>query len=95
MAEEKGSKVAGVELGGTKCVVTLAEGRDVLDQARVATTTPGETLPAIRTILQGWQFAALGVELRPGRSRPRLAYLRLHHLDRPSPAGATWTSSAR
>jgi fructokinase len=59
--DEKGSTVAGVELGGTKCVVTLAEGREILDQARVATTAPEEALSAIRAILDRWQFAALGV----------------------------------
>jgi len=72
VADEKGRAVAGVELGGTKCVVTLAAGREVLDQARVATTTPAETLPAIRSVLERWEFAALGiasfgpVDLDPG-----------------------------
>jgi fructokinase len=61
VVERKGRRVAGVELGGTKCIVTLAEGREVLDQARVATTTPGETLPAIRALLERWHFDALGV----------------------------------
>jgi fructokinase len=61
VADSKGRRVVGVELGGTKCVVTLADGREILDQARVATTTPAETLSAIRAILHGWQFAALGV----------------------------------
>jgi fructokinase len=55
-------RVAGVELGGTKCVATLAEGRAVLDQAQVATTGPEETLGALAALLGRWHgFAALGV----------------------------------
>ncbi|WP_404337564.1 ROK family protein [Sphingomonas sp. MMS12-HWE2-04] len=57
---------AGVELGGTKCVCTLAYGPgEILDQQTVPTTTPDETLPAILAILQQWHstkgFAALGI----------------------------------
>ncbi|WBO22083.1 ROK family protein [Sphingomonas abietis] len=58
--------VAGVELGGTKCVCVLATGPgDIRAEARVPTTTPGETLPAIEAILDRWaqehRFAALGL----------------------------------
>ena len=57
---------AGVELGGTKCVCTLARSSDeVLDQARIPTTAPEETLAAIEQVLGAWQaehgIAALGV----------------------------------
>lgn len=57
---------AGVELGGTKCVCTLAYGPDaILDQQTVLTTTPRETLPAICAILAEWEraggFRALGI----------------------------------
>jgi fructokinase len=57
---------AGVELGGTKCVCTLAFGPgEVLDQQVVSTTAPDETLPAIRAILESWKaahgIAALGI----------------------------------
>jgi fructokinase len=57
---------AGVELGGTKCVCTLAFGPDrVLDQRTVPTTSPGETLPALLAVLHEWHaaggFAALGI----------------------------------
>lgn len=46
---------AGVELGGTKCVCTLASGpADVVEQHRVATTDPDETLGAIERLLAGW-----------------------------------------
>ncbi|WP_313330625.1 ROK family protein [Sphingobium yanoikuyae] len=57
---------AGVELGGTKCVCTLAFGPNaILDQRTVPTTRPEETLPAILAILREWDgqsgFAALGI----------------------------------
>jgi fructokinase len=57
---------AGVELGGTKCVCTLAYGpENILDQQVVPTTSPGETLPAILEILHDWNrhpgFRALGI----------------------------------
>lgn len=57
---------AGVELGGTKCVCTLAYGPDaIVDQRTVPTTTPSETLPAICAILSDWErdrgFAAIGI----------------------------------
>ncbi|WP_448664928.1 ROK family protein [Sphingomonas sp. CJ20] len=56
---------AGVELGGTKCVCTLARGSDILDQRTVPTTHPDETLPALLAILEDWYaahgFAALGI----------------------------------
>lgn len=57
---------AGVELGGTKCVCLLGSGPDdVREQVRIDTTTPGETLAAIRDVLARWHggvgFAAVGV----------------------------------
>ncbi len=59
--------VAGVELGGTKCVCTLGTGPDdVRAEVRIPTTTPAATLAAIGAVLDGWRdgaegFAALGV----------------------------------
>jgi fructokinase len=69
--------LVGIELGGTKCVCTLGEGPEaVLAQERVPTTTPVETLGAIRAVLDRWHaahgFRAMGiasfgpVDLRPG-----------------------------
>jgi fructokinase len=57
---------AGVELGGTKCVVLIARGPDeVLARETVATTTPDVTLARIETILRDWKgthdFGALGI----------------------------------
>jgi fructokinase len=58
--------IAGIELGGTKCVCVLAHGPDrVLAETRIPTMTPQETLPAIEAVLADWQrdygFAALGI----------------------------------
>jgi len=58
--------IAGIELGGTKCICVLARGPDaIVAEARVPTTRPDETLPAIEAVLDGWQrdhgFAALGI----------------------------------
>jgi len=76
-ASREAPLVAGVELGGTKCVCVLAAGPEqVLAEERVPTTSPAETMGAIERILDGWRaergFAALGlasfgpIELRRG-----------------------------
>jgi fructokinase len=58
-----GAPFAGVELGGTKCIAILARGPDaILDECRIPTTTPEETLAAIEAALDRFgTFAALGV----------------------------------
>lgn len=58
--------LAGVELGGTKCICLLASGPDdIREEVRVETTTPAETLGAIRAVLARWHdqqgFASVGV----------------------------------
>lgn len=54
--------LAGVELGGTKCICTLGTGPDdVRAQSEVPTTSPEATLAAIARILDGWNFDALGI----------------------------------
>lgn len=58
--------VAGVELGGTKCVCLLARSPEaVVDRRIVPTTSPDETLGAIESVLDEWKarhgFAALGI----------------------------------
>lgn len=58
--------VAGVELGGTKCVCLLARSPEaVVDRRIVATASPDETLGAIESVLDEWKarhgFAALGI----------------------------------
>lgn len=58
--------LAGIELGGTKCVCVLAAGPErIADQVRLPTRGPDETLAAIREVLTRWRagsgFAAIGV----------------------------------
>jgi fructokinase len=59
--------LAGVELGGTKCVCILGTGpEDIRGRVLVPTTTPQETLSRIESVLEGWShahgpLAALGV----------------------------------
>lgn len=65
-ADPKPTLVAGVELGGTKCVCVLADGEGrILEQVRIDTTTPDETLGAVEAVLDRWLaapgFVALGI----------------------------------
>ena len=58
--------IAGLELGGTKCVAILARGREVIAQKRFPTETPAITLPALSAQITAWakssgQIAALGI----------------------------------
>ena len=47
---------AGAELGGTKCVLLLAEGEnEILDRVVVPTTSPDETLGQVQATLLRWQ----------------------------------------
>ena len=57
---------AGVELGGTKCIVVLArEPHEIIARETVPTAAPEETLTALEQILAGWretrEFRALGI----------------------------------
>lgn len=68
-----GPLIAGLELGGTKCVATLATGPgDVRAQVTVPTADPETTLAALEAALSGWTFDAIGIasfgplELSPG-----------------------------
>lgn len=54
--------IAGIELGGTKCVALLATGPgDVRDRVTIPTTDPETTLAAIEAVLDRWRFDAIGV----------------------------------
>jgi fructokinase len=55
--------IAGIELGGTKCICVLGSGPDdIRDEARIPTTTPQETLAAIEAVLGRWSgYQALGI----------------------------------
>jgi len=60
------STVAGVELGGTKCVCILGRSPDdVIEQVRIDTRDPKSTLAQIDALLDRWhseqRFAALGI----------------------------------
>lgn len=61
----QGLPFAGVELGGTKCVCTLAFSPDeIIRQETIPTTAPAETLGAIEVLLRAWSkdgIAALGI----------------------------------
>ncbi|MCP4026804.1 hypothetical protein WR25_02674 [Diploscapter pachys] len=59
-------RIAGVELGGTKCVAVLATAQgEIIEQVKVPTTVPDETLPALQAALRGWWepggFDAIGI----------------------------------
>lgn len=58
--------LVGIELGGTKCVLTLAHGpNDILAQETVPTQAPDTTLSALEAVLARWWaetgVAALGI----------------------------------
>jgi fructokinase len=54
--------IAGIELGGTKCIALLGRGPDqVEDRRTIPTTTPADTLAALEAVLDGWEFDAIGV----------------------------------
>lgn len=54
--------IAGIELGGTKCVALLATGPDdVRDRVTVPTTDPEVTLAALEAVLDRWSFDGIGV----------------------------------
>ena len=55
MVEAQDRIVAGVELGGTKSIVLIGRGRDILVSERLPTTTPAVTLAALRQRLAEWQ----------------------------------------
>lgn len=58
--------VAGIELGGTKCIATLADAQGtIIDQAQFPTLHPDDTLGKIEATLDGWwkrtPFGAIGI----------------------------------
>jgi fructokinase len=77
--------LAGVELGGTKCVCVLATSDgEILAQERVETAMPDETLPRIKAVLRHWfetrrDIAALGIAtfgpVDVDRSSPRWGHI--------------------
>lgn len=56
--------IAGLELGGTKCVAILGDGPEcIAERVSVPTTDPGTTLAALDAVLDRWtgQFSAIGI----------------------------------
>lgn len=54
--------VAGIELGGTKSIVVLARGRQILERMRIPTTDPASTLGALVDQLAAWHVAGPAFE---------------------------------
>lgn len=54
--------LAGIELGGTKCIAVLADGRDIVERVRIETRHPDETLPALVRIVAGWQVRRVPID---------------------------------
>jgi fructokinase len=80
-----GPLLAGVELGGTKCICILGTGpADVRAQIEVPTREPATTLAAVETVLDAWraqghEFAAVGLAafgpLNLRRGSPRYGWV--------------------
>lgn len=51
-------RLAGIELGGTKTIVTLGDGTRILESQALPTSTPGETLDTALAHLGTWHAAA-------------------------------------
>lgn len=58
-------RLAGLELGGTKCIAVLGNGAAIVDRREFPTTMPGETLAVALGVLREWDaaepLAAIGV----------------------------------
>ncbi|WP_447763229.1 ROK family protein [Sphingopyxis panaciterrae] len=78
-------RLAGVELGGTKAIVVLADGLDIVERVAIPTTTPAETLARAVDVLAAWRFDAIGIgsfgPVRVDRSAPDFGTM----LDTPKP----------
>jgi fructokinase len=59
------TRLAGIELGGTKSIAVLAEGGSILEQRSFPTATPDATLAQLNATLRDWdeagKLAALGI----------------------------------
>lgn len=55
--------IAGIELGGTKCIAILASGPGAIhERVEIPTARPETTLPALEAVVDRWRgFAALGI----------------------------------
>lgn len=48
------TRLAGIELGGTKAIAVLSDGQRIIAQERIATGAPEKTLAALNAMLHGW-----------------------------------------
>lgn len=62
---EDSARIAGIELGGTKAIALIAEGPRIVEKSIVPTTSPEQTLGALRQQMLHWHtkkpIAALGI----------------------------------
>jgi fructokinase len=58
----EGALVAGVELGGTKCIALLARGRDIVERVNLPTADPATTLAAAAAAIARWRDGGAAVE---------------------------------
>lgn len=89
MRQATPGRIAGVELGGTKCVVVLADGTgNIIQQQVVPTEAPTRTLGAVADLLERWWG-------RDGFERLGVASFGPLDLDPSSPAYGTITTTAK
>ncbi len=72
------SRLAGVELGGTKAIAVLGDGTEIVERVRIPVTNAAETLAAVADQLRNWRASgpieALGIAsfgpiaIQPGSS---------------------------
>ncbi|URW75032.1 ROK family protein [Sphingomonas donggukensis] len=54
--------IAGLELGGTKCVAVLGDADGtIIERVSVPTTDPDTTLTALEAVLDRWRFEGIGI----------------------------------
>ena len=89
--------IAGIELGGTKCICILARGPDAVEEeVRIPTTRPDETLAAIEAVLDGWSgFTGIGIASFGPVSIDRSAHDYGHITATPKPGWAGVDVAAR
>ncbi|MXO70229.1 ROK family protein [Altererythrobacter buctensis] len=96
-----GNRLAGIELGGTKCVLVLGDGVTIVERVQLPTTTPAETLAGAVAVLRGWHdaapLAAIGIaSFGPIRVDPQAAdYGQILATPKPGWAGADVLGAVR
>ena len=95
-------RIAGVELGGTKCIAVIAQGRNILSREQWPTTNdPGSTLAAVAAWLDLEQaergFEALGIaSFGPlGLDPARADYGQILNTPKPGWSGANVVAALR